>query len=93
MGRYVDMAWLGLAGTPYLCAAAPNNPPPLQGALEDQISLGSQIRVRLTVECPRKTDGFGIEMGGGSLIPVGPSGAPKYVEPNETNYYYFFFFF
>lgn len=53
------MAWLGLAWL-----GRPNSTPPaLQGALGDQIRPGSQIRIRLTVECLRKSDGFGIEIG------------------------------
>lgn len=62
-GRYADMAWLGLAGMPYLCPFQP----PLQGAVEDQIRMGSQIRISLIVECLRKMDGYGIEMGPRSL--------------------------
>lgn len=50
------MAWLGWDAPPL-----PLQPP--QGALGDQIRPGSQIRVRLTVECLRKSDGFGIEIG------------------------------
>lgn len=56
------VAWLGLAGMSYLY---PFNPP--QGAVEDQIRMGSQIRISLIAECPRKMDGYGIEMGPGSL--------------------------
>lgn len=48
------MAWLGRPTF---------TPAPPQGALGDQIRPGSQIRVRLTVECLRKSDGFGIEIG------------------------------
>lgn len=65
------MAWLGLAGMFYLYPCGP------LGALEDQIKLSSQIRVRLTVECLKKTDGYGIEMGAGSLITEGPSGTSR----------------
>jgi len=50
------MAWLGWEAL---------SPPPtiLQGALRDQIRQGSQIRVGLTVECPRKSDGLGTPIG------------------------------
>lgn len=58
MGRFVDIAWLGLAGTPHYLY-----PSFLQGALRDQIRPGSQIRVRLTVECLKKSDGLGIVIG------------------------------
>lgn len=68
MKRYVDKAWLGLAGT--LHHYYPSNPP--EGTLGDQIRLGSQIRVRLTVECLRKSDELGIEIGRRSLPVEGP---------------------
>lgn len=58
MGRYVDMAWLGLPGTPHHLY-----PSILRGALGDQIRPGSQIRVRLTAECLGKSDGLEIEIG------------------------------
>ncbi|CAG02021.1 unnamed protein product [Tetraodon nigroviridis] len=41
--------------------------PRVEGAVEDQISMGSQIRISLIVECLRKMDGYGIEMGPESL--------------------------
>lgn len=50
------MAWLGW-----------DAPPPqlriLGGGLRDQIRPGSQIRVRLTAECLRKSDWLGTQIG------------------------------
>lgn len=68
------MAWLGVAGMPYLY---PFNHP--QGAVEDQIRMGSQIRISLIVECLRKMDGYG------PWVPEGPSDLITYVECNDTN--------
>lgn len=50
------MAWLGWDAPPPLHSI-------LQGALGDQIRQGSHIRVGLTVECLRKSDGLGSEIG------------------------------
>lgn len=65
MQTLLGLAWLGLARLGWDALPLPLCAP--WGALEDLIRTGSQIRVRLTVECMRKTDGFGIVMGGGSL--------------------------
>lgn len=59
------LAWLGWDALP-LPLPTPLKPSP-QGAVEDQIRMGSQIRISLIVECLRKMDGYGIEMGPGSL--------------------------
>lgn len=59
-----SLAWLGLAGMSYLY---PFKHPPPQGAVGDQIRMGSQIRISLIAECLRKMDGYGIEMGPGTL--------------------------
>lgn len=58
--------WLGLAWLGWDALPLPLQPPP-QGAVEDQIRMGSQIRISLIVECLRKMDGYGIAMGPGSL--------------------------
>ncbi|TWW61759.1 hypothetical protein D4764_04G0004060 [Takifugu flavidus] len=39
----------------------------IEGAVEDQIRMSSQIGISLIVECLRKMDGYGIEMGRRSL--------------------------
>lgn len=57
------LAWLGWDALPL-----PLTPPPTpQGAVEDQIRTGSQIRISLIVECLRMMDGYGTEMGPESL--------------------------
>lgn len=65
------MAWLGLAGTPHHLF-----PSVLQGVLRNQIRSVSQIRFRLTVECPKKSDGLGIEIGRRIPYFEKPSGTP-----------------
>lgn len=60
MQTWLGLAWLGCP------TSTPSNPLP-QGAVEDQIRMGSQIRISLIVECLRKMDGYGIEMGPESL--------------------------
>lgn len=57
--------WLGLAWLGWDALPLPLQPP--QGAVEDQIRMSSQIGISLIVECLRKMDGYGIEMGRRSL--------------------------
>lgn len=80
--RYVDMAWLGWdAPSPRLLI--------LRGGLRDQIRPGSQIRVRLTAECLRKSDWLGTQIGrripytGGP--PKGPPGPRKHLDHIGTD--------
>lgn len=76
--------WLGLAGTPHHLY-----PSVLQGTLRDQIRPVSQIRFRLTVECLKKSDGLGIEIGMRvpyTEEPRGTSRAYEYVDLNDTDY-------